>query len=117
MSTEIIDLSKVKLADWNIQAMTGYEPKTTFYTDFSIADHFGLVAINDTFKRAFKSWKDNVIYLTELTMVMNWKCFEHYERQNMEFSQKYCALFETLDDYCRTHLKGEDLQYYYRTTD
>lgn len=105
------------LANWNIQEMTGYEPQTTFYTDFSIADHFGLAAINDTFKRAFDEWKNNVEYLTELTMVMNWKSWEHYEKQNMEFSQKYCTLYETLDEYCRKNLKDEALDYYYSVTD
>ena len=30
---------------WNIEAMTGYKPRTTFYEDFSIADAFGGTAI------------------------------------------------------------------------
>lgn len=29
------------ITSWNIQAITGYEPKTTFWSDFDIADHFG----------------------------------------------------------------------------
>ena len=32
----------------------GYELQTTFWEDFSIADRFGLMAILDTFNRAFK---------------------------------------------------------------
>lgn len=35
----------------------GNEVKTTFWEDFSIAERFGLSAIQDTFKRAFKEWK------------------------------------------------------------
>lgn len=50
------------------------EWKTTFWSDFSIADAFGMEAVKDTFRRAFKGWKDNYIYLTELEIVMNWKC-------------------------------------------
>lgn len=42
------------MIDWNIEALTGYVPKTTFYTDFSIADRFGTAAIEDTYRRAFK---------------------------------------------------------------
>lgn len=57
--------------DWNIEELTGYTPRTTFYMDFSIADHFGEAAIRDTYKRAFKSWKNNVEYLTELVMALN----------------------------------------------
>ena len=35
----------------------GYELQTTFWNDFSIADRFGLSAVQDTFNRAFKEWK------------------------------------------------------------
>ena len=35
----------------------GTEVKTTFWEDFSIAERFGLSAIQDTFNRAFKEWK------------------------------------------------------------
>lgn len=35
----------------------GYELQTTFGDDFSIADRFGLSAIQDTFNRAFEEWK------------------------------------------------------------
>lgn len=40
----------------------GYELQTTFWEDFSIADRFGLSAIQDTFKRAFEEWKNNYKY-------------------------------------------------------
>lgn len=67
------------LNDWNIEKITGYKPKTTFYLDFSMAEPFGISAVADTYERAFKAWKDNVEYVTELTMVLNWKIWEHYE--------------------------------------
>ena len=35
------------------ESFCGYKQITTFYTDFSIAEHFGEGAINDTFNRAF----------------------------------------------------------------
>ena len=37
----------------------GYTQITTFYSDFSIADNFGIDAVKDTYKRAFKSWKSD----------------------------------------------------------
>lgn len=67
----------MKIKDWNIEALTGYKPITTFYTDFSIAEPFGESAIKDTYERAFKIWKSDYKYLTELVMVLNWKCWEH----------------------------------------
>lgn len=42
--------------------MFDYQFKTTFWTDFSIADIFGVSAIKDTFNRAFEEWRDNYIY-------------------------------------------------------
>lgn len=49
----------------------GYELQTTFWEDFSIADRFGLAAVLDTFNRAFREWKGDYKFLTELTLVLN----------------------------------------------
>ena len=103
------------LVDWNIEEMTGYKPKTTFYTDFSIADLCGVRAIKDTYNRAL-IWKNDYEYLTELVMVLNWKIWEHYEK-NSEYARLYNELWEELDLYATEHLKGEELAYFYRTTD
>lgn len=105
------------VADWNIEELCGYEPKTTFYTDFSIADHFGADAIKDTFNRAFENWKDDVEFITELTMVLNWKIFEHYEKKHDEYAELYDALWRKCDGWCMENLKGADLRYFLRTTD
>lgn len=51
----------------------GYEVRTTFWEDFSIADLFGLPFIQNTFDRAFKEWRENYEYLTELVLVLNHK--------------------------------------------
>lgn len=104
------------IKNWNIEAIRGYKPQTTFYTDFSIADNFGLTAIKDTFKRAFDSWKENHIYLTELVMALNWKIWEHYET-NKRIAELYNELWQKADEYAVNNLKGEQLKYYYRTTD
>lgn len=95
----------------------GYKTKTTFWSDFSIADVFGTKAVKDTFNRAFKEWKDNVIYGTELTIVMNMKCWYWYEHNNNELSTLYSEYYYKVRDYCLSHYKGEDLQYYYENTD
>jgi len=94
----------------------GYEVRTTFYEDFSIADNFGLFAIKDTYKRAFKEWKNNVEYITELNMVLNWKGFRWYD-VNEKYSELYFSLFTELREWCFENLKGEDLEYYIKTTD
>jgi len=101
---------------WNIEAMTGYKPISTFYEDFSIADAFGVNAIRDTYKQAFENWKSDYKMLTELVMVLNWKIFEHYER-NEKYAELYNELWQKADLWAQKNLTGEALSYFYRTTD
>ena len=84
--------------------------------DFSIADRFGISAVKDTFNRAFEEWKNNYIYLTELVMVLNHKIWEHYEH-NEPLARVYNDLWMKANEYAYTNLKGEELSYFYRTTD
>lgn len=102
--------------NWTIQELTGYVPQTTFYMDFSIADQFGRDAIQDTYNRAFNEWKSNVKYLTELVMVLNWKIWRWYQK-NDDYAELYNKLWQQSDQYCRDNLKGKDLEYYIQTTD
>lgn len=101
---------------FNSEAFCGYTQKTTFWQDFSIADAFGVNAIKDTYKRAFKAWKTDVIYVTELVMVLNWKSWQHAEK-NPTYSKLYADLFYEARNWCYDNLKGDDLTYFFRTTD
>ena len=101
---------------WNIESMTGYKPRTTFYEDFSIADAFGGSAIRDTYCRAFNAWQSNIEYMTELVMVLNWKIAEHYRRNNI-LAEMYDELWSKADEWVLDHFDGDDLQYFLRTTD
>lgn len=96
--------------------VNGYETKTTFWEDFSIADVFGVSAVRDTYNRAFKGWKDNHIYLTELVMVLNWKVWQHYEN-NETLARVYQELWEKADYYACNNLEGEEAEYFFRVTD
>ena len=106
----------MKVKTWNIEAMTGYKPISTFYEDFSIADMFGISAIKDTYKRAMEGWKEDYKMLTELVMVLNWKIWEHYET-NDKIARVYDELWKKADSYAVDNLKGDELHYFYRTTD
>lgn len=101
---------------FNSEAFCGYTQQTTFWQDFSIADAFGAGAIKDTYKRAFKAWKSDKVYVTELVMVLNWKCWQWAEK-NPAYSELYSDLFYEAQGWCYDNLKGEDLQYFLRTTD
>ncbi len=106
----------MKIKDWNIEAITGYKPKTTFYTDFSIADAFGESAIIDTYNRAFELAKTDYVYLTEFVMALNWKIWEHYET-NEKYGRLYDSLWRKADVYACKNLKGKELTYFFKTTD
>lgn len=70
----------------------GYDPMTTFWEDFSIADKYGIAGVKDTYKRAFSEWKDDYKFFTELTLVLNHKIWQHYES-----NRKLAALYENLN--------------------
>ena len=94
----------------------GYELQTTFWNDFSIADRFGLSAVQDTFNRAFKEWKENYKYLTELVLVLNHKIWQYYETRP-EIATLYNKLWEQSSTYSMEYLKDDELSYYYDVTD
>lgn len=96
--------------------MTGYVPKTTFWNDFSMAELFGLDDISDTFNRALEEWKSNIVYLTELVMVLNWKIWYWYENYD-EYAELYQELWEKADEWALNNLKDDDLSYFLRTVD
>lgn len=95
----------------------GYREQTTFCSDFDIAEAFGIEAVKDTFKRAFEEWKDNYVYITELAMVMNHKCWYHFQMGRFELSKLYAEYYHKANDYAYSNLKGEELNYYFTTTD
>lgn len=105
----------MKVKNWTIEEETGYRPQTTFYFDFSIADRFGANAVRDTFKRAL-GWKKNVVYMTELVMVLNWKIWEHY-KTNEPLARLYNDLYEKAYEIAEENFDEEGLEYFYRTTD
>lgn len=96
--------------------MFGYETFTTFWQDFSIAELFGTEAVADTYSRTFKEWKHDYKYLTELVMVLNWKCWHHNEKRQA-LSDLYRTLFYNAYDYAIANLHDEELSYFLTTTD
>lgn len=104
----------------------------TFWSDFSIADAFGINAIKDTYKRAFAEWKSDYKMLTELVMVLNHKIWEWWDESNAlskwdnstsqyvkfnDYSELYNSLWEQADAYAMDNLKGEELRYFLEVTD
>ncbi len=91
--------------------------ESTFRDDFTIADRFGMDGIKDTYKRAFKHWKDDLQYLTELVIVLNWKGWYWVDHWRDDYSRLYIDLWEEAHDWCCNNLKWEELKYYLRKVD
>ena len=98
--------------------MNGYEPKTTFWNDFSIADMFGVEGVKDTYNRAKEGWKDNIEYMTEFAMVLNHKSWQH-NGKNQTLCSLYSELWIEIDNFIFEHFKDneEALNYYMSVTD
>lgn len=114
-----------KLPEWSMAKELGYEPKTTFWQDFSIADLYGLNAIHDTLRRAFGEWREDVEYIAELALVLNHKgCFYYAAAEKHDgdkylyaLAQTYFAMYHVVNDYAKEYFTGEDAEYYFRVTD
>ena len=101
---------------WPYPEESGYEPKTTFWSDFSIADAFGPRAVMDTFNRAFMEWRENHEYLAELALVLNHKSWA-WNDKDVVLCGVYCSLYDRVDRWARNNLKDEMLDYYLATID
>ena len=97
--------------------INGYTFFTTFWEDFSIAEMFGAKAIIDTAKRAKRAYKDDVKYITELALVLNYKAWKYYDDGKITLSQLYSDLYYAIHDYAMEHFDGKDAMYYFNITD
>ena len=93
--------------------------RTTFWEDFTVADAFGVEAIKDTYNRSFANWKNNYKYLTELVACLNHKIFQWHESEGPDGAKMklYNKLWLECDAWAVSHLKGEELGFYYRVLD
>lgn len=114
----ILGLSALRQEQFStsLREMSGYETKTTFYGDFTIADYYGDDAVKDTFNRAFQSWKEDYEYITELYVVLNWKIFEHYDKNNL-LAELYDSLWRRLGTWVDKNFTKDELSYFYQTID
>lgn len=94
----------------------GHEPKTTFYGDLSIAEFYGPKDVQETFDRVKQAWAQNVEYWTEFVICLNWKIWQ-WHGKNDTLADLYNTLWQQADDLARDTFKGDDLDYYYQTTD
>lgn len=97
--------------------MTGYQPSTHIWEDFTILEYFGAAAVETLYMQLFEKYKTDYKKLTELVMMLNWKSWEHNSLGNYEISELYADLFYKARDYGYDHLKDDELSYFWRTLD
>lgn len=95
--------------------INGYETMTTFWQDFSIAERFGLKAVEDTYLEAKKHYSNDYEYWTEMCLVLNHKIWQHYET-NEDLAILYDRLWREADE-LTCHWSEEAQQYYFQVTD
>lgn len=75
-----------------------YKRKTTFASDFAIAECYGDNSILDTYRRASRDWMDNRDFATELALVLNWYSWFWYDNGEPGLSKLYADLFYKCKD-------------------
>ena len=90
---------EIRLGDYSVGLNGVAVIKNTFWRDFDIADTGGMLAIQDTYNRAFEAWKDDIRYMTALDIVLNHKCWQHFHKGNEQLSRLYDKLWKETDMY------------------
>jgi len=91
--------------------------KSIFWKEFSRAEIRGLEAVQNLWNKVFQENKDNVTKMAELTLVLNWKSWNHYDDGQDELGDLYDTLWSDNHNFAMSHFTGGDLDYYYNTTD
>lgn len=110
------DLSKIMEQKLALERQFDYQFETTFWEEFSIADNYGSEGVVEHYNLVFDQWKDNLKFLTELVMVLNWKIAQWYQVDD-DLGLTYDQLWKRADGYAMETLKGDDLHYYLSTLD
>lgn len=87
---------------------------TTFFADLYVAYATGgAKAIEDTYKRSMKSYKNNVKYLTELVVSLNHLLWMLHDRVGECPSTRLLHdLFYKCRNHCLENFKGDDLDFF-----
>ena len=101
-----------------LNTASGYEPKTTFFADLSIADCFGENGVRDTYNRVIQEWGNNIEYMTEFVLCLNHKIWQLYE-VNEPLARIYDELWRKASRFVEENknFSKEDLSYYFQVID
>ena len=97
-----------------------YVPFTTYASDFILAEIEGTAGVIETAKKAWKYWKTDYKWATEIIMVINFLAWYHYEEDvNIPLSSLYSELYYKYMDLFYEQFEGdsEATDYFFEMTD
>lgn len=109
-------MSERLLEKQSFEKMFDFKFETTFWEEFCIAENYGSDGIREHYKVVFDQWKNNLKFLTELVLVLNWKVSTWFGVDDT-IGKTYDELFRKTDSFAIDTLKGDDLHYYLSTLD
>ena len=112
----MIDLREVLEQKQALERQLDFHFESTFWEEFSIADGYGPDGVREHYDLVFKQWKDNLRFLTELVLVLNWKIYQWYQVDD-NLGMTYDELWKRADSYALKTLKGDNLHYYLSVLD
>lgn len=129
---QVANPHRIHIPEWGIQNLNGYKPITNYWQFSFLADMEYMTnanAIKEFYAQALNHAKADYMKLTELVLVLNHKIWFYHAlteestvRNDMkvhffELSHIYDKLWRRADKYAYDNLKGEELTYFYQTTD
>lgn len=96
---------------------TGFKFETNIREVFTEAETDDNVDIEELYRQLFRKWHNDVKLVAELSMCMNWKLWEHYEKGNERLSELYNTLRLRVHDYASDVFTWEEGEYYFSITD
>ena len=96
---------------------TGFKFETNVWELFTEAEQRDDVDIEELYRKLFRDWRNDVKLVAELSMCMNWKLWEHYEKKNESLAELYNTLRMRVHDYALDVFTWEEGKYYFNVTD
>lgn len=92
-----------------LRELSGRERQTTFMSDLSIGEWCeSWRGVFDTTRRALTEWRDNVEFMAEFVLCVNWKSWEHHANEHPNWMKFYALLYEGVRDLMYEYYEGDD---------
>lgn len=77
-----------------------------------MTDLFSVMAIKDTYKNSMQYAKTNYKYLTELSLVLNYRLWMHDRNGSKVIAKVYDEIWHKCHNYVINNMKGEEFRFY-----